>query len=111
MSDWASSYVLQLQNGIPKIKFRPKGHSMVPLIYSGDEVTIKSFLSPEMLEQKLGYDELLEKGDIAFCRVNGKHYVHKVLAVEKERVLIGNNKGHTNGWTRVVYGKVINVAP
>ena len=46
----------------------------------------------------------LEVGDIVLCRVKGSVYLHLVKALGSGRVLIGNNRGKTNGWTRTVYG-------
>ena len=52
-------------------------------------------------------------GDIVLFRVDGNVFLHLVKAVEAEddarRVLIGNNRGKVNGWTKVVYGKVVGV--
>ena len=54
--------------------------------------------------------EDVEKGDIVFCKVRGNHYTHLVKAKNDKRgVLIGNNHGHNNGWTKKVYGKVIEI--
>jgi SOS-response transcriptional repressor LexA len=53
--------------------------------------------------------EQLEVGDIVLARVNGKHYLHLVKAKDGGRFLIGNNKGGTNGWTRTIYGKAVQV--
>ena len=44
-------------------------------------------------------------GDVVFCKVRGSCVTHKVYAVDNEKgCLIGNNKGHMNGWTKNVYG-------
>lgn len=81
------------------IQCRPRGSSMLPKIKSGQLVTI----SPDV--------ENLKKGDIAFCKVNGKYYVHLVTAVQGERYQISNNHGHVNGWIgkNSLYGKVIHI--
>lgn len=40
-----------------------------------------------------------KKKEISSC------VTHKVYAIDKEKgCLIGNNKGHMNGWTKNVYG-------
>lgn len=45
-------------------------------------------------------------GDVVFCKVRGSCVTHKVYAVDKEKgCLIGNYRGHMNGWTKNVYGK------
>jgi len=80
---------------------KERGNSMVPLIHSNQE----HILAPATWED-------VEKDDIVYCKVRGKLYTHLVLAKDdKKGVLIGNNKGYTNGWTKQVYGKVIKVLP
>lgn len=45
-------------------------------------------------------------GDIAFSKIHGTCYTHKVYGVNKDKgILIGNNSGHMNGWTKNIYGK------
>lgn len=51
-------------------------------------------------------DTEIRKGDIVLCRVRGREYLHKVLAVSDRGFLIGNNRGGVNGWTMHVYGRV-----
>ena len=76
-----------------------KGNSMVPLIKSGQDHK----LAPATLED-------VEIGDIVFCKVHGKHYTHLVKAKDPVKgCLIGNNRGFNNGWTKQIYGKVIEV--
>ena len=75
------------------------GNSMVPLIYSGQEHK----LQPATLES-------VNVGDIVYCKVKGNFYTHIVKAKDNIKgVLIGNNRGKINGWTKQVYGKVIEV--
>lgn len=77
-----------------------KGNSMVPLIKSGQ----KHILAP------LKTWEDAEVGDIVYCKVSGSFYTHLVKAKDPPKGLqIGNNKGRINGWTKRVYGKVIEV--
>lgn len=76
-----------------------KGNSMVPLIHSGQD----HMLAPIKLEE-------VEVGDIVYCKVRGKFYTHLVKAKNEDKgLLIGNNRGYNNGWTKQVYGKVIQV--
>jgi hypothetical protein len=76
-----------------------KGNSMVPLIKSGQNHK----LEPATLET-------IEVGDIAYVKVKGNFYTHLVKAKNKEKgCLIGNNKGGINGWTKQIFGKVIEV--
>ena len=45
-------------------------------------------------------------GDIVFCKV-----AHKITKVGADgRYLIANNRGHENGWTRTIYGRVVAAA-
>lgn len=72
---------------------------MVPLIHSGQE----HMLAPITLED-------VEVGDIVYCKVKGNFYTHLVKAKNEQKgLLIGNNRGGVNGWTKAVFGKVIEV--
>ena len=54
--------------------------------------------------------DTVEKGDIVFCKVRGRYYTHLVKATNLKRgCLIGNNQGHVNGWTKAVFGKVVEI--
>lgn len=82
------------------VTFRPFGHSMEPLIKSGQKVTLAPHPDP-LVE--------LQVGDIVLAKVSGRLYLHKVTALEGERAQISNNKGHINGWTKLdhIYGRKI----
>lgn len=76
-----------------------KGNSMVPLIKSGQ----KHKLEPIRWED-------CHDGDIVYCKVKGSYYTHLVKAKNNDKGLLsGNNKGNINGWTKLVYGRVIEV--
>ena len=76
-----------------------KGNSMSPKIKSGQEHK----LEPATWES-------VEVDDIVYCKVKGNFYTHSVKAKNDEKgCLIGNNKGGINGWTKNVYGKVIEI--
>jgi len=75
-----------------------KGNSMSPIIKSGQEHK----LAPVKLED-------VKVGDIVFCKVKGHYYTHLVKGKGVRGLLIGNNKGGINGWTKQVYGKVIEI--
>jgi hypothetical protein len=49
----------------------------------------------------------LKVGDIVLCKVNGKHYLHLVKAIQGKRFQIGNNRGRINGWVgeNGIFGK------
>jgi len=88
----------QLTDG-ETVTTRLPGNSMTPRIKSRQLVTIE----PCKLED-------LKKGDVTFCKVRNNYYLHLVKQVGDDgRVLIGNNHGHNNGWTRQVFGKLTEV--
>lgn len=75
------------------------GNSMSPRIKSGQ---------PHKLEPATW--ETVEVDDAVYCKVHGNYYTHIVKAKNPQQgCLIGNNKGGINGWTKQVYGKVIEV--
>jgi hypothetical protein len=76
-----------------------KGNSMVPLIHSGQNHKI----APTTIDD-------VNVGDIVYCKVKGNFFTHLVKAKSLEKgCLIGSNRGSINGWTKNVYGKVIEV--
>jgi len=80
---------------------REPGSSMEPIISHRQPVRI----APADWEE-------VRKGDIVYCKVHGRYYTHLVKAKNNKRgCLIGNNRGHNNGWTKAVYGKVIEIMP
>jgi len=94
---WADKHIESLKNG-ETVKFRPHGNSMQGKIESGQLCTVE----PVAIED-------LKKGDIVLCKVNGKQYLHLVKAVKGKQCLIGNNKGHDNGWTAQIFGKCVKI--
>lgn len=75
------------------------GNSMLPLIKSKQPVK----LSPTTWDK-------VDSGDIVYCKVHGRCFTHLVIKKDLQKgVQIGNNKGHVNGWTKQVYGKVIEI--
>ena len=97
-------HVEKLKKG-ETVSLRPKGNSMEPKISSGNLVTVEPLKGP------------FKKGDIVFCRVGRKYYVHMVQVAQEKmggwRYQIGNNKNHTNGTIGAdnVFGKVTKVEP
>lgn len=90
----------KLQNGETFVT-KERGNSMIPLIYSNQP----HVLAPATWEQ-------CEKGDIVFCKVRGGLITHLVTGKDAQRGLqISNNHGRVNGWTKQVFGKVIEVLP
>jgi SOS-response transcriptional repressor LexA len=77
-------------------KMKGFGNSMLPILKSGALLTfIKS--------------ENYEIGDIVFCKVKGRFIdAHKIIKTDPNKgFLIANNHGWENGWTKTIYGKVI----
>jgi len=75
------------------------GNSMLPLIKSRQPVEIQ----PAIWEN-------VEVDDIVYSKVHGSYYTHLVKAKDPNKgVLIGNNKGGINGWTKTVYGKITKI--
>jgi hypothetical protein len=54
-------------------------------------------------------EKTYDVGDIVFCKVNGRFIdAHIITKVGNDgRYLIANNRGHENGWTRTIYGRVV----
>ncbi|WP_445712529.1 hypothetical protein [Flavobacterium sp.] len=78
---------------------REAGNSMLPILKSKQAVR----LEPTSWEK-------CNVGDIVYCKVRGNVYTHLVKAKNERRGLqIGNYHGHINGWTKQVYGKVIEI--
>lgn len=96
---WANGHIARLQTG-NTVTFRPRGHSMTPLVKSGQLCTVEPV---QVADVKVG--------DIVLCKVMGRDYLHLVKAVRDGLCQIGNNKGHINGWTKAVYGRLVQVDP
>ena len=67
---------------------------------------IKSEQAHKLAPAKL--DEV-NVGDIVYCKVRGHFYTHLVKAKSNRGCLIGNNRGGINGWTKQIFGKVIEI--
>ena len=80
---------------------KEKGNSMIPLIYSNQP----HVLAPVTWAK-------CKPGDIVFCKVSGRLITHLVKAKNEKRGLqIANNHGYVNGWTKQVFGIVVEVLP
>lgn len=75
---WATRHIEKLLAG-ETVTFRPKGNSMVPLIKSGEKCTVAP------ISRDLQID------DIVLCKVKGTQYLHKITALDENRVQISNN--------------------
>ena len=92
---WAATHIEKLRRG-ETVRFRPTGHSMSGRIESGQLVTVEPATTA-----KIGI------GEIVLCKVNGEELLHLVKARRTDgQLMIGNNRGKTNGWTRAVFGRV-----
>ena len=97
MTSWADHAKEQLRTGNP-VEIHPKGNSMLPLVKSGDLVRLEPVTDPTKLQVN----------DIVLVRVHGRDYLHLIKAVGKgPTFLIGNNRGHDNGWvgSNCIYGR------
>jgi len=75
------------------------GNSMLPIIKSRQPVE----LTPTTWDK-------CEIDDIVCCKAHGHYYTHIVKGKDQNKgVLIGNNKGHINGWTKNIYGIVTKI--
>ena len=97
---WAIAYIAKLKNG-ETVSFRPRGHSMKGKIESGQLCTV----------EPIANFEILQKGDIVLCKVNGNKYLHLIKAVNGARFQIGNNRERINGWigANSIFGKCVKI--
>lgn len=88
-----------LKSGKTIISKEP-GNSMLPLIKSRQPVR----LAPAT-------HETVEVGDIVYCKVKGNYYTHLVKGKDDQRgcLIGGNNHNRINGWTKQIFGKVIEI--
>jgi len=72
------------------------GDSMTPILKSGQRLRF---------EKKDEY----EVSDIVFCKVRGLYIAaHKITKKNRKKgYMISNNHGRDNGWTKIIYGKVM----
>lgn len=74
------------------------GNSMLPIIKTGSILTFKKY-------------ETYVIDDIVFCKIKGKYIdAHKITKIDSNNgYMIANNHGWENGWTKIIYGKVIKI--
>ncbi|OQP58370.1 S24 family peptidase [Niastella populi] len=77
-------------------KLKAFGNSMLPILKNGSLLTFIKAADYNI-------------GDIVFCKVKGRYIdAHKVIKKDTNKgFLIANNHGFENGWTKIIYGKVI----
>lgn len=91
--------IAKLKSGLPAV-VRPFGKSMSPLVESGNLVTLFPFVAG--LEPQKGDIVLVDVVDVV-----GVIYLHLIKNTDKDKFLIGNNRGGINGWVTKdkIYGK------
>lgn len=77
-------------------KMKAFGDSMRPILKSGSLLTFNK-------------SDNYQIGDIVFCKVKGRYIdAHKITKTDANKgFLIANNHGFENGWTKIIYGKVM----
>lgn len=96
---WMNKYELAIEslNQGKQHSFKAYGTSMMPLINDGSELTFAK-------------TDDYQAGDVVLVKVKGRWMTHKLAKIDaKGRYLITNNKGHENGWTKTIYGRVVAV--
>jgi len=88
MNQRIAAVIARLKAGERIPGHREGGNSMTPIIESKQPVDI----DPVDIAK-------VERGDIVLAKVRGNVYTHLVTATTADRVQIGNNHGHINGWT------------
>lgn len=81
------------------------GNSMIPILKSHQPVICIPVTE----------EVILKKRDIVLAKVRGHYYLHLIHAIRVNSggvsYLIGNNRGHMNGWIsrNNIYGKVVEI--
>lgn len=77
-------------------KMKAFGNSMLPILKSGSLLTFQKSTQYRI-------------GDIVFCKVKGRYIdAHKIVKLDPNKgYLIANNHGFENGWTKIIYGRVV----
>lgn len=77
-------------------KMKAFGNSMLPILKSGSLLTFEKA-------------NVYVIGDIVFCKVKGRYIdAHKIVKIDTNKgYLIANNHGFENGWTKIIYGRVM----
>lgn len=78
------------------IIIKESGNSMSPLIKSRQPVKV--------CQVPL---DTLKVGDVVYCKVKGRYFLHRISRIVNGRFEISNNKGYINGFASAIFGKVI----
>ena len=94
------TYIERLLNG-ETLSIRATGNSMKGIIEPGQRCIIEPVDDPAALNA----------GDVVLCKLRKSVYLHRIVEIVDHRFLIGNNRGHVNGWTDAekIYGKLVSV--
>lgn len=81
------------------VTIRGGGNSMVGRLNPGEDLVLVAY----------SRDCILNCGSIVLARVRRRWCLHQVVAIDGERLLIGDTKGYINGWTTLdqVIGVVV----
>jgi phage repressor protein C with HTH and peptisase S24 domain len=93
---WAKHAIKELKEG-REVTIKPRGYSMEPRIKNGQIVTVMPCEPRD-----------IKSDDVVLVTVRGRDFLHLVKAVDGKRFLIGNMKGHVNGWVghNKIHGKM-----
>ena len=83
---WASNAIKKLKKGEAAV-LKPRGHSMHPRVKDGQTVIIEPCKTED-----------LKVDQVVLVSVRGRTFLHLIKAIDGKRFLIGNQKGHVNGW-------------
>lgn len=101
-NNWADAHIEALNRG-ETVRFRPRGHSMTPIVKDNQLVTVLpvSRAFPDNLPGPIG--------SVVLCKVGGKVLLHKIVKWDSNGYTIGNNRGRINGRAETIYGVCISV--
>lgn len=99
MSDERYTRLLESLNTTGSGTMKCHGNSMKPILENPSVCTYKKLSEYEV-------------GHIVFCKVHGRFIdAHKIVKKDVQdgrvRYQIANNRGHINGWTSRVFGRVV----
>jgi len=97
---WIKTALHELAANRP-VQVKVIGGSMRPRIEDGQVVAIAPVNTSE-----------IESGDIVLVRIRRNQFlIHRVVDVDHNRYLIGNNLGKTDGWVTpdAIHGKVVRI--
>ena len=97
MQYWADHYIRLLNQG-KTVQFRSHEKSMGPNIEEGVLVTVVP----------INFNQL-QVGDYVLCKIERTHYLRRIRLIYKDQIQVGDNRNQINGWTKIVYGKVIKI--